>query len=222
MFGDERLQAMPTALVTVEVLGVVAGRDEVQHLLAGWSSVMARPGSLAWVTDRLAHGPDTSLPPGSDAGDLPSLRGHGRRASAIILAAIEALHECLPASDIATLAEYQIEAETAGSDPTTEWHRAFASARWADRIVAVPEHSHLAAHARTALEVVREVGVTVGAELRDFGYVPRGMGVSPRYEAELAWVYEAVHVARTAAEKSGWDRVPWRQLLDDMLAVPHA
>jgi hypothetical protein len=67
---------------------------------------------------------------------------------------------------------------------------------------------------------VREVGVTIGAELRDIEYLPFGKSVSPRYQTELAWVYEAVHVAEKAAEKSGWATVPWEGMLQAMLEIP--
>jgi hypothetical protein len=221
MFGDVNLQAMPTKLVTVEVLGVVAPRTEVERLLWGWTSVMSSSGSMAWVRERVAHGPDTLLAQDAGAQDMPfEVSGDDDGSSVIISTAIGAFREHLPTSEISKLASYQAKADLAGADPAAEWHRAYACARWADQIVAIPEHSHLAAHAKEALEIVREVGVTLGAELRDFGYLPLGKAVSPRFQTELAWVYEAVHVAQKVAEKNGWDAVPWEPLLEEMLAIP--
>jgi hypothetical protein len=52
--GDTRVPDLPTDLVTVEVLGVVNDRDQLQQLLAGWESEMGKPNSLQWVRDRLS------------------------------------------------------------------------------------------------------------------------------------------------------------------------
>jgi hypothetical protein len=54
-FGDTRVDDLPTDLVTVEILGTVATRAEIERLLAGWEGVMEKgPDSLQWVRDRLA------------------------------------------------------------------------------------------------------------------------------------------------------------------------
>ena len=55
VFGDTRVDNLPTELVTVEILGVVADEAQVNELLAGWEDVMEKgPNSLQWVRDRLA------------------------------------------------------------------------------------------------------------------------------------------------------------------------
>lgn len=51
--GDIFPQHMPVDAVTVEVLGVVATRDEIDALLAGWEDAMPEPGSIAWVRERI-------------------------------------------------------------------------------------------------------------------------------------------------------------------------
>jgi hypothetical protein len=48
-----------TDSVTVEVLGVVNGRDAINSKLAGWREAMAKPNSIAWVRERVA-GPSGS------------------------------------------------------------------------------------------------------------------------------------------------------------------
>jgi len=53
--GDEFVEKLPTELVTVEVLGVVPGRDAVDALLAGWQDAMGAPNSVEWVVTRLAR-----------------------------------------------------------------------------------------------------------------------------------------------------------------------
>jgi hypothetical protein len=52
--GDTRVGELPTALVTVEILGVVPDRARVDELLAGWQDEMGKPNSLQWVRDRLS------------------------------------------------------------------------------------------------------------------------------------------------------------------------
>jgi hypothetical protein len=42
-----------TESVTVEVLGVINGRDAINSALAGWQEAMAEPNSLAWVRERV-------------------------------------------------------------------------------------------------------------------------------------------------------------------------
>jgi len=54
-FGDTRVDDLPTELVTVEILGVIADQAQLDQLLAGWEDVMEKgPNSLQWVRDRLA------------------------------------------------------------------------------------------------------------------------------------------------------------------------
>jgi hypothetical protein len=219
MFGDEHLQRMPTNLLTVLVLGVVDTRPRLDQILSGWANAMATADSLAWVRDRLAHGPPTGQHDAASADIAFEISGDDDRASVVILTAITALHEKVPPSETAKLVGYQQQALIAGSDPTAEWHRAYACARWADQIVAMPTHHHLAADAARALEIVRELGVTFGAEVRDLEYLPFGKAVSPHFQIELTWVYEAVHVAAKVAEKIGWDALGWEQLVQSMLDI---
>ena len=50
-------RGISTESVTVEVLGVINGRDVVDSALAGWQDAMAEPNSLAWVRERVAGAP---------------------------------------------------------------------------------------------------------------------------------------------------------------------
>ena len=84
------------------------------------------------------------------------------------------------------------------------------------------------------MEAVKQVAQTLGAEIADAsnatgftdlvvylnvnrGALPDHVSVSPKLEAEITWVYEAVHVAADVAKEIGWDEVPWQQLLDDVI-----
>ena len=52
-FGDTRVDDLPTELVTVEILGVVTDRAELERILAGWEDAMSGPDSIEWVRERL-------------------------------------------------------------------------------------------------------------------------------------------------------------------------
>ena len=54
-------RAISTESVTVEILGVIEGRDAVNSVLMGWQDAMSQPESLAWVRARVA-GHSESLP----------------------------------------------------------------------------------------------------------------------------------------------------------------
>ncbi len=72
--GERYLTPMPANIVTVEVLGNVDTLDGVEHLLAGWSDVMAEPNSLQWVRERLAQHAERSggpIPPGEAPEEFP-------------------------------------------------------------------------------------------------------------------------------------------------------
>jgi hypothetical protein len=51
--GDVLVQHMPTSAVTVEVLGNVATRDDIDTRLAGWEDAMPARGSIDWVRERI-------------------------------------------------------------------------------------------------------------------------------------------------------------------------
>lgn len=52
--GDIFVQHMPASAVTVEVVGVLGSRDEVDRCLAGWEDAMGRRASIDWVRERVA------------------------------------------------------------------------------------------------------------------------------------------------------------------------
>ena len=142
------------------------------------------------------------------------------QSSFVITHVIQGLRDAMPPEERVKLAPYETRAATAGSDPTAEWHRAYRCAQWASEVVATPTHSGLAGGLRKAVEVVKQVEAAVGGQISNFFEIPYGQALSPKLEAELTWVYEAVHVAEGVAEKVGWDEVGWSALLDDLLAVP--
>jgi len=52
--GDVLVQHMPTSAVTVEILGTVPTRDDIDARLAGWEDAMPDQGSIAWVRERVS------------------------------------------------------------------------------------------------------------------------------------------------------------------------
>ena len=50
-----------TESVTVEVLAVIEGRDAINSALDGWREAMSKPGSLAWVRERVTGAADSSI-----------------------------------------------------------------------------------------------------------------------------------------------------------------
>jgi hypothetical protein len=51
--GDLVVQHMPVSAVTVEALGTVPTRAEIDERLAGWEAEMGKLGSIDWVRARL-------------------------------------------------------------------------------------------------------------------------------------------------------------------------
>jgi len=50
---------LSTESVTVEILGVIKGRDAIDSALAGWQEAMAKPNSLTWMRARVAGKSDS-------------------------------------------------------------------------------------------------------------------------------------------------------------------
>lgn len=52
--GDIFPQHLPSEALTVEVLAVIADREELDRRFDGWETAMREPDSIRWVRDRLA------------------------------------------------------------------------------------------------------------------------------------------------------------------------
>ncbi len=52
--AEPSVRKVTTDMVTVEVLAVVEGRDNITAALSGWQDAMATPDSLGWVRARVA------------------------------------------------------------------------------------------------------------------------------------------------------------------------
>ena len=139
--------------------------------------------------------------------------------SQVISTLMDEFHKALPDPGQGRLAGYAERAGEASNDSRAEWHRAFACAKWATRTAGLASDSSVLSGLKRALEVVREVEKTIGGELTDLGELPFGWSVSPSFEVEITWVFEAVHAAADVAGKVGWDAVPWEELIETVLGV---
>lgn len=215
--GGEYLRRLKTGDLTVHILGTVKTRAELDWRLRGWRDAMPEPDSLQWVRDRLQGPAPAATGDTAPDGGADIVTGADDTPSRVITTFLDELRPALPESELARLGPLEVAAQSVGTEPAAEWHRALRAARWAaDR---VGRHGHLAGEARKTLETVKLVSETVGWELIDVGRIPGGMAVSPGAEAEIVWAAEAGRVAIKAAERDGWDQVPWVELVQGMLAV---
>jgi len=74
VIGDMRAMPVTDEQLTVEVLGVVPGRDAIGAVMSGWQTAMtATDDSVSWVRDRIAHAEsELNDPPAQPSRDLPA------------------------------------------------------------------------------------------------------------------------------------------------------
>ncbi len=157
---------------------------------------------------------------------------------------VSGFRKIVPPDAGADLDAYEERARVLDDDRRAEFKRAYACARWSVDMVAEPAHSALVADAERAAEAVKSLGQAVWAELGadienvvarlfpgktgasylgmwlgvDQADQAPGTGASPLVGPEIAWVIEALEVARKVAAEDGWDAVPWRALLDEVVS----
>jgi hypothetical protein len=134
--------------------------------------------------------------------------------SPIIAYFVQEMEPSLPGPAKAKLASYDdaIAKTTHHGDFRRAWH----AADWAISIAERSGDSRMSRLVDGLKEKHQLWKDTVfGAE---FGAMP-GDGVGPGQDAEIQWVDDAVAVAKAEGERSGWDSVPWEDLLKQMLAV---
>ncbi|MDQ1475326.1 MAG: hypothetical protein QOE62_555 [Actinomycetota bacterium] len=74
VIGDLRVTPVSDEQLTVEVLGVVNGRERATAVMSGWEAAMPEgDNSLSWVRDRIAHADgEMSDTPAQPSRDLPA------------------------------------------------------------------------------------------------------------------------------------------------------
>jgi hypothetical protein len=147
--------------------------------------------------------------------------------SPIVRGLMNNLREILPEEEQQKLEGYSQQAEAA--TPKGDFHRARHCLHWAITIAESPKHSHLSGIGVRLKETHKAwqdiwLGVEFGSEV-EIGKgqaaqeVKGDQKIGPGEDVELLWVEEATDVAKSAAEKSGWDTVPWEDLLQDVLKI---
>jgi hypothetical protein len=146
--------------------------------------------------------------------------------SPIVKGLMNNLHEILPQDQQQKLEGHRERADA--SNPKGDYRRARYCLHWAIQIAESPKHSHLQGLAIRLKETHKEwqdiwLGVNFGTDVEigtGPGHEIKGdQKIGPGEDIELLWVEEATDVAKAAAEKSGWDAVPWEELLEEVLKV---
>ena len=203
-------------LDTIQFGGVVCvEKPEVGHGRQGSPPKSARePNRVRSTPSPFARAGQPGSPRRWRAGKVKTVTDNS---SFMITHLIDGLQEVLPNTEGPQLEEFTKLAAEVGSDPSAEWQRAFRCAKWAEAMVSLPAHRHLIREAERSLEAVRLVEGTAATTLGQ--YVPSPWHVSNEFAVEITWVYEALHVAEKVAAAIGWEKVPWSQLLSDLISV---
>ena len=124
------------------------------------------------------------------------------------------LGRILPAADQARLARYAD--DVAGTTRHGDLRRAFRCAEWAVRVAAGSSdspHRRMIGRLREGVDLWRDslFGAHFGVAVAD--------GIGPGTDVEIQWVEAAVTLAAAEAERSGWDAVPWEELVREVLGA---
>jgi hypothetical protein len=147
--------------------------------------------------------------------------------SPIVKGLMNGLREILPGDEQAKLDAYAEQAESV--QPRGDFHRALHCLHWAVEVAEQPKHSHLSGVGVRLKETYKAwQDIVLGSEFGSDVKLGKGnpsqeikgeQKIGPGEDIELLWVGEAVSVAKDAAEKSGWDSVPWTGLMDEVLKI---
>jgi hypothetical protein len=147
--------------------------------------------------------------------------------SPIVKGLMNNLREILPEEERQKLERYSEQAEA--SKPKGDLHRARYCLHWAIKTAEGSSHSHLSGVAVRLKEAHKAwQDIWLGTEFGSEVEIGRGQisheikgdqKIGPGEEIELLWVEEATDVAKSAAEHSGWDSVPWEDLLEHVLKI---
>jgi hypothetical protein len=132
--------------------------------------------------------------------------------SEILVYLDDKLEGLLPDEEYQKLAAH--DGEIAKTTNHGDFHRCFRCAEWAVELTGQPEHSHLRHLVHELGAIVHEIHDTDWAI--EFGLLNPGRTVT---DVELAWVDDALDVAKKAADASGWSSVPWEHLLVGLIAL---
>jgi hypothetical protein len=147
--------------------------------------------------------------------------------SPIVKGLIGNLRAILPERERKKLDAYEERAEA--TTPKGDFRRSRYCLHWAIKTAENSEDSHLARLAVRLKETHKEwqdiwLGTEFGTQVKhgrgSAGHDITGdQKIGPGEDIELLWVEEATDVAKVAAEKSGWDAVPWEDLLERVIDI---
>jgi hypothetical protein len=147
--------------------------------------------------------------------------------SPIVEGLMNGLREALPKDEQPKLAAYAQRASD--TKPRGDFHRARHCLHWAIQVAEEPKHAHLskvAVHLKEMYKGWQDVvlGTEFGSDVKlgtgnPSQEIKGDQKIGPGEDIELLWVGEAVSVATRAAETSGWDHVPWENLLQEVLEI---
>jgi hypothetical protein len=147
--------------------------------------------------------------------------------SPIVKGLMNNLREILPSDQQSRLGGYTQRAEAAS--PKGDFHRARYCLHWAIKTAESADHPHLSGLA-IRLKETHEAWKDIWLGMEFGSEVETGKGqasqeikgdqkIGPGEDVELLWVEEATDAAKEAAEQSGWDAVPWEELLQKVLEI---
>jgi hypothetical protein len=136
--------------------------------------------------------------------------------SPILAYLVEQLALYLPEASKKTLGVY--DDAIARTTHHGDLHRAWQCAGWAVDLAERSGQSHVGRMAHELKEVHKLWKDSwFGAEFGILGKL--GHGVGPGEDIEIQWVDDSVAIAKAVSETSGWDSVPWQELLTSLLDV---
>jgi hypothetical protein len=147
--------------------------------------------------------------------------------SPIVRGLMNNLREILPDEERRKLEGYAARAED--TSPKGDFHRARRCLHWAVKVSESPQHAHLSGVAIRLKETHKAwQDIWLGSEFGSEVEIGKGQisqeikgdqKIGPGEDIELLWVQEATDVAKSAAAESGWDNVPWEDLLQEVLDI---
>lgn len=137
--------------------------------------------------------------------------------SPVLACFVHAVRRELPRSEQAKLEAH--EAAVAASTSRGDARRARRCAEWAIEMSAGRSRSHPRwRELHEAHEVWKETWFGVEFGLADLVSDVVGPAMPVR-DVELEWTEDAVAVAKALGEEDGWDRVPWEELLVELIGI---
>ena len=148
--------------------------------------------------------------------------------SPVLAQLVRELRTVLPAEGLDRLSGIEGEIAAAHLNDHSDPARARRCAEWAVEVASRPELGHIRQALAGLSEVVRQMGETIRAtEIGLATEIPIQSVVAPPTvrmggpggALEAQRIGEAVRVAQRVATELGWDKVPWEDLVRDLISI---